>query len=115
MTGAWLTKRISPFIAYYSVIVADGLAAYKTLANEMALDLVVVQNQRGQRTKGAYHIQHVNAYHSKLKQWINGHFHGVATKYLNHYLWLRHEVENKHIQRATDLFSVAIRKIPQLS
>ena len=39
---------------------------------------------------GIYHIQHVNAYHSHLKRWIGGVFHGVATSYLPHYLaWKR--------------------------
>lgn len=36
-----------------------------------------------------FHIQNVNAYHSRLKQWI-ARFHGVASKYLEHYLgWFR--------------------------
>ncbi|MBS7272501.1 MAG: IS1595 family transposase, partial [Fibrobacter sp.] len=40
------------------------------------------------RTRGAFHIQHVNAYHSGIKRMVNGHFRGVATKYLNNYqLW----------------------------
>ncbi len=37
----------------------------------------------------AFHIQNVNAYHSRLKGWI-ARFHGVATKYLDHYIgWFR--------------------------
>ncbi len=36
-----------------------------------------------------FHIQHVNAYDSRLKQWMLR-FHGVATKYLpNHLGWRR--------------------------
>lgn len=36
-----------------------------------------------------FHIQNVNAYHSRLKSWM-GRFHGVATKYLESYLgWFR--------------------------
>jgi transposase-like protein len=114
VSGAWLTGEIAPLIAIDSVIVSDGLASYQKLVREEKLDHVVVKNRRGQRAKGAYHIQHVNAYHSRLKQWINGHFHGVATKYLNHYLWWKHEIENKHIQSATDLFKAATHQIPQL-
>jgi hypothetical protein len=38
---------------------------------------------------GIYHIQNVNAYHSRLKKWI-AKFNGVATKYLANYLgWHR--------------------------
>ena len=37
-----------------------------------------------------YHIQHVNSYHSRLEDWINRKFKGVATKYMNNYLsWIR--------------------------
>ena len=37
------------------------------------------------------HIQHVNAYHSDLKAWINGFFRGVAIKNLYKYLgWKRY-------------------------
>ena len=34
---------------------------------------------------GVYHLQNVNAYDSRLKNWM-GRFHGVATKYLENYL-----------------------------
>jgi IS1 family transposase len=36
-----------------------------------------------------FHIQNVNAYHNRLKGWMDR-FHGVATKYLENYLgWFR--------------------------
>lgn len=39
--------------------------------------------------KGIYHIQNVNNLHSRLKTWIRR-FQGVATKYLDNYLyWFR--------------------------
>lgn len=46
---------------------------------------------RGRRVvHGIYHIQNVNSYHSRLKDWIRG-FQGVATKYLLNYLnWFEH-------------------------
>jgi hypothetical protein len=36
--------------------------------------------------EGIYHIQHINAFHSKLKEWMYG-FHSVATKYLANYMY----------------------------
>lgn len=37
-----------------------------------------------------FHIQNVNAYHSRLKGWMKR-LHRVATKYLDHYLdWHRY-------------------------
>ena len=47
---------------------------------------------------GVYHIQNANAYHSRLKEWMRR-FHGVATKYLDHYLGWRRMIEifGKHL------------------
>jgi hypothetical protein len=42
--------------------------------------------------KAAFHIQNVNAYHSRLKVWIVR-FHGIATKYLVNYLGWRRMLE----------------------
>lgn len=39
-----------------------------------------------------YHIQNVNAYDSRLKTWMKR-LHGVATKYLEHYLGWRRWLE----------------------
>ena len=41
---------------------------------------------------GVFHIQNVNAYDSRLKNWMRR-FHGVATKYLEHYLGWRRLLE----------------------
>ena len=44
---------------------------------------------RGQRVKGPWHVQNVNAYVSRLRAWMQR-FKGVATKYLDSYLgWFR--------------------------
>ena len=43
----------------------------------------------GERVRGPWHIQNVNAYHSRLKGWMHR-FRGVATSYLESYLgWFR--------------------------
>lgn len=47
-----------------------------------------------------YHIQHVNSYHGRIKVWINLHFKGVATKYLDNYLfWNRFLELNKSLDK----------------
>ena len=44
---------------------------------------------RGQRVRGAWHIQNVNAYHGRFKEWMRR-FKGVATSDLPNYLgWFR--------------------------
>lgn len=50
----------------------------------------VINVRKGQHVrKGIYHAQHVNSYHKRLKKWMER-FQGVATKYLDNYLfWFR--------------------------
>ena len=54
----------------------------------------VVQARPGRRggARGAIHIQNVNAYHRRLKNWM-ARFHGVARRYLPNYLGWRHMLE----------------------
>lgn len=44
---------------------------------------------------GVYHIQNVNAYDSRLKQWMRR-FHGAATHYLANYLGWRRLIERSN-------------------
>ncbi len=47
---------------------------------------ILFKNRNWQIQKGIYHIQHLNASHSRLKEFMIG-FHGVATKYLANYMY----------------------------
>lgn len=48
-------------------------------------------------SKKIYHIQHVNASHSRLKRWMDR-FQGVATKYMDNYMfWFRFLELNKKL------------------
>lgn len=46
-----------------------------------------------------YNIQHINSYHSQLKEFID-HFNGVSTKHLNNYL-----IWNNFVNYAVEKFS----------
>jgi len=113
--GKWLDHILSKRIAPDAVFVTDGQPAYNHFCKYEHLNHIIVINKEGKRVSGPYHIQHINAFHERIKTWINRHFRGVATKYLNHYLWWRHELENKHISSATDLFHAVIGQIPHLT
>jgi hypothetical protein len=50
--------------------------------------------------KKIYHVQHVNSYQGRLKVWLNKHFNGVATKYMDNYLfWSRFLELNKSLDK----------------
>ncbi len=67
-----------------SVLCTDSHKSYIKFARNFNLELQ--QIKRGRHKEGIYHIQHINAYHSKLKKWM-GRFNGVATKYLANYMY----------------------------
>jgi transposase-like protein len=93
---------LMPLIDRESVLCTDGAAVYAAFARSSGITHQVVQAKPGRRVRqGAFHIQNVNAYHSRLKRWM-ARFHGVATKYLVNYLGWRRMLERyrKTIQPA---------------
>jgi phosphate/sulfate permease len=66
------------------------MPAYKQIARQASIVHYPVNVAAGLRViNNIYHIQNVNAYDSRLKQWMMK-FHGVATRYLGNYLgWHR--------------------------
>ena len=66
-----------------SILCTDGLNSYVNFA--AANNIELIQLKSGKSKKGIYHIQHINSYHSMLKNFI-ARFKGVSTKYLNNYL-----------------------------
>lgn len=70
-------------------VVSDGADAYASFSAETGIDHVGLATSRGERRRGVFHIQNVNAYRSRLKGWMRR-FNGVGTKYLISYLvWRR--------------------------
>jgi transposase-like protein len=85
-----ITKVLSPLVDEDILLCSDGNPIYQAFAKAKHITHKVINASAGEHTKeGAYHIQNVNAYDSRLKNWMRR-FHGVATKYLENYLeWMR--------------------------
>lgn len=85
--GACSTKELenvlSGKIEDNTIMCTDENSIYRKFA--LANNLMLIQIKGGKKVKGLYHIQHLNSFHSMLKEFIAP-FHGVATKYLNGYL-----------------------------
>ena len=93
LNGAHVAAALAPLVDSDAILCSDGAAVYSTFAKQHGITHQVVHAKAGQRIReGAFHIQHVNAYHSRLKLWM-ARFHGVATKYLEHYLGWRRMLE----------------------
>jgi hypothetical protein len=78
-----------------SVLCSDGYRAYIECSKQLNLIHKRLDVAGGVRVlEGVFHIQNVNALHSRLKGWMSK-FHGVATKYLDHYLGWHRLFENQ--------------------
>lgn len=95
-----VTAALQPLVDAEAVLCSDGAGVYAAFARRCSITHQVVRNRPGQRVRaGAFHIQNVNAYHHRLKEWM-ARFHGVATRYLPDYLAWRRILERyrHHIQ-----------------
>jgi len=83
--------RESGIVEADACLCTDGASVYRAFAKKTGIEHQAVSAHRP-RVRGAFHIQNVNAYDSRLKNWMIR-FHGVATKYLKNYLGWRRLLE----------------------
>jgi len=82
-TAKALRKVFHKRFSKKAVVVTDGDKAYMRYAARGLFDHIRVPN--GLARLDTYHVQNINAYHSRLKHFM-ARFKGVSTKYLNNYL-----------------------------
>jgi len=99
-----LKRAYNDKINSQSIICSDSHKSYIQFTKDFALEHVRIKT--GKHKNGVYHINHVNALHSNLKEWIRR-FKGVATKYLANYLywfkWLENTKQDKDVLRMRTL------------
>ena len=85
-----MTEALRPELAPDAVLSTDGNPSNCVAATNLGIEAGrFVAGSEGPGGNGIWHVQNVNAYDGRLKAWM-GRFHGVATKYLDHYLgWRR--------------------------
>lgn len=84
---------LKPLLAADVILCTDGEKALAAVAKELGITHRPVNLAAGHRVvAGVYHVQNVNAYDSRLKEWMRR-FHGVATRYLGNYLGWRRLIE----------------------
>ena len=82
-----LKRFFEGHIAPYSILCTDSAHGYGKLAKQLDLEHKAIPS--GKHMKGIYHIQHINAFHSNFKAFLQK-FRGVSTKHLNSYLkWFK--------------------------
>ena len=97
-TAETLTEALRPALAPDAVLCTDGNSAYAIVAKQIGIQSgSFVASYHGKGGIGIWHVQGVNRYDSSLKTWMHR-FHGVATKYLHHYLGWRRLLDRFHDQ-----------------
>ena len=82
-----INKAIGNMVNEKTVLCSDGHVSYKGFALDKSLEHHVLKASLKEHIKKKkFHIQHVNSMHSRLKNWIDKRFLGVATKYLQNYM-----------------------------
>jgi transposase-like protein len=80
---------LTPLLAKDTILCTDGSKALTAVAENIGVTHHPVNLSAGIRVDGPWHVQNVNAYHSRLKEWMRR-FKGVATRHLESYLgWFR--------------------------
>jgi hypothetical protein len=73
---------------YYGSWSSDANSTWRCFAQDVAVDHKELNLSKKCRSiQQIYHIQNVNAFHSRLKEWMRR-FRGVASKFLDNYLAL---------------------------
>ena len=79
------------------LLCTDGDPALIAFAKKEAIEYELIIASRGEHVhEKVLHIQNVNSYMSRFKQWM-AHFNGVATKYLPNYLGWRLMLEKPSV------------------
>ena len=104
-----LIKSLLPILDKDVLLCTDGNNIYKAFAKHFHFEHKSINVSAGEHVSGAYHIQNVNSYDSRMKTWFKR-FHGVATKYLKNYLgWIRMLDMNKDLSSQKVIRLAALR------
>jgi transposase-like protein len=88
--------HLVPMLSAEALLCTDTGAVYAVIARDAGIRHEPVNvTAEGYVRDRVFHIQNVNAYDSRLKQWMHR-FNGVATRYLDSYLGWRRLIERLH-------------------
>lgn len=114
VTKAQLLRCLPPVIEKDVLLVSDSNASYRYFARDAGISHQAVNLKAGVRVNGAIHVQNVNAYHSRFRDWLSR-FHGVATHYLPNYLGWRWAVDAHRIDSPETMLRTALGEFPHLA
>ncbi|WP_288379320.1 IS1595 family transposase [uncultured Massilia sp.] len=107
VTVAQLQRHLLPVLDRDVLLVTDAHPAYRTFASQAGISHAYVNVSAGEHVRGAVHVQNVNAYHRRFRQWL-ARFNGVASRYLPNYLGWQWALDGGRIGTAERLLRLAL-------
>ena len=107
VTTAQLHRHLLPVLDRDVLLVTDFHPAYKAFARAAVISHEAVDLRSGERVRGAVHVQNVNAYHRRFRQWL-ARFNGVASRYLANYLGWQWAVDGRRVGSADEMLRIAV-------
>ena len=105
-----LVRHLLPKLDRQALLVTDANAAYSAFACAHGIAHQAVNLGAGERvrngTEGAIHVQNVNAYHRRFKEWLTR-FHGVASRWLPNYLGWQRALDGGRVTSVEQLLRIA--------
>ena len=110
LKASQLTTHLLPKLDPQALLVTDANAAYSAFARAHGIAHQAVNLSAGERIRqgvdGAIHIQNVNAYHRRFKEWL-ARFHGVASRRLPNYLGWHWALDGSRVTSVEQLLRIA--------
>jgi len=109
-----LVRHLLPKLDPQALLVTDANAAYPAFARAHGIAHQAVNLSVGKRVRngaaGAIHVQNVNAYHRRFKEWL-ARFHGVASRWLPNYLGWHWAIDGGRVTSVEQLLRIAFKVI----
>ena len=114
LTVSQAERHLLPVLDPQVLLVTDANAVYRSFARKHSIAHRALNLSAGERVRSssavAIHVQNVNAYHGRLREWI-ARFHGVASRYLPNYLGWRRALDGERIASVEQLLRIAIKPV----
>jgi hypothetical protein len=108
VTVAQLHKCFKPVLPVDVLLISDSAVAYRHFAAQAGITHEAVNVRAGIRARGAIHIQNVNSWHSRFKNWLVR-FRGVASRYLINYSGWQRVLDARRLTTPAHLLCVALQ------
>ncbi|NIA52673.1 IS1595 family transposase [Massilia sp. TW-1] len=108
VTVVQLNVCLKPVLPADVLLISDSALSYHHFAEQAGIMHEAVNTKPGGRSRGAIHLQNVDAWHSRFKSWLVR-FRGVASRYLINYSGWQRVLDARRLATPAHLLRVAVQ------